>query len=718
MPIAIETDGRCSIVMTDRSPPRPESPGIAHCQLTEEEFRLIFQAKSEDYKIQVTDKLFRRFERHHQRKPFFRIFEMESCCLGPRAAQAIVDIIIRHPSIRVLYLAGNAIGNAGCAPICQLLATTQVISLDLSSNSLTDSGVAELLRSVAYNKSLFSLKLGSCSAIGRNSCGPEAIPALARVLAANSVLSELDLTMCELSTDAVSIIAECLARNHSLHVLNLANNNLQSRGGTFILSSCVRNRLKSLNLSGNHLKDDIAPALGRFLSESRTARVLDLSSNGLTARFALAIAPPLASGCMLEELSLSGNPLTGRGLAALGPALVTNGALRVLAVQRCKIDPAGFGEFCGELEKNTALVRVNFGHNALRDDGSKRIAPVLEVHPSLRDVNMDLCEIGDGGAAAIFEALAQSTVIERFSLRNNLIRNGLLIQTALIANPRLINLDIEYNDIELKVLTGIQRILRDHFQASQERQKDRIREICEEQAESEHVLLAVRRAIASERDEVESLTARLAATEDAKQAAEADRATRLANFEQELAEITAESNKALLEQRDRLDELRGRLGMLEAETGALSNKKDREGLNFSRDGKVLVGVEKEITALMTRAAEEKAVLFVRLKDTKAKYRDAQQGLILSREAVMEQEKMARLEEEMTQREAARVAKGGKKGKGKAKGKGKKKKAKQAEEPAEPKPASIKAKAATTKAIPIVPGPAGAADGPSSSRRPG
>jgi hypothetical protein len=347
----------------------------------------------------------------------------------------------------------------------------------------------------------------------------------------------------------------------------------------------------------------------------------------------------------------------------------------------------------------------------------------------------------------IFQALARSTIIERFSARNNLIRNGLIVQNALLANPRLMNIDIEYNDIQFKIYTNIHRLLKDHLRDWQAGQKDRIRGVSAQQVENQRVLDNIRKAIRRERDEMEQLAAKITESENAKQEAEAKMSEHLAELEQKLAKITETANDELLRQRDQLDALRGRLGIVESETGGLTSKRDREVLNYARYCKGLKTAEDEVEALKVRAAEEKGEMIVRLKDTKAKYLDAQQGLMLRYEMLMDEKRMAQMEEEAARAAEALAAQGDKKGKrkgkggGKGKGKGKagaKGKAGKAKEgPAPeaesqpeqaPSPAAVPAqdviptvppdlRAATTKGIPIVPATSASTDGPSSARRP-
>jgi Ran GTPase-activating protein (RanGAP) involved in mRNA processing and transport len=446
---------------------------------------------------------------------------MDACGLGPRACNVIAELVYQHPLIRVLSLSGNTIGDLGCAAFADLLLQSErIIALDLSSNSIGDHGASTIFQSIGHNKSIYSLRLGSTSAVGRNSFGMEAIIDLEQMLIANKTLAELDLSMSEITADHVDVFARGMQVNHNLEVLILANNNIQSRGAATVLAACAHSRIQELNLAGNHMADDVGPAFAKFLHSSSRIRVLNLSGNNLTARFTAAIAGPLAGGCGLEELDLSGNPIGGRGASAI--KLAGNKKLRVLSLAHCKIEAAGFGEFCADVAKNSALVRVSFAHNPLRDEGAMRFAAVLPAHSSLREVDLELCEISDPGAEALFPALAQSPSVDRFSVKNNLIRNGLVIQKAVADNPRLLSLNVEYNDIDFKVFTEIQRLVRVNQKAWRDGQKQRIEDACVLKAQVEIQLAEVRASIYEERQTIALLQKKLVDTQDYRVTSEAD----------------------------------------------------------------------------------------------------------------------------------------------------------------------------------------------------
>lgn len=600
-----------------------EKPLVPKCQLSEKELRRIFQAKCEDFKMKFSEKLYQRFEKHQTKKLFHRIFEMESCSLGPMAASAVAETIYRHNDIRVLCLSGNNLGNSGAAAFADLiLATRRVIALDLSSNSIGDAGASTIFQALQENKSLYSLKIGSRSGVGRNSFGLKAIQACQAMLFKNHVLAELDLAMTEITADAVQFLANGLMNNKTLQVLNLSDNNIQTRGAAMITSACIEgSRIRDLNIASNHLKDDCAQPFAKFLSQCMTIRALNLSGNSLTVRFANAISGPLASGSLLEELNLSNNPLGGKGIAALGSAIGASTHLKVLNFMQCNIDASGFSEFCQAIRKNTSLVKVMFGYNPIRDEGAKSFAAVMRKHPALKDVDLELCEIGDAGSEELFKALAQAPAMERFSIKNNTIRNGVPIQKAVSDNPRILFLNAEYNDIDFKVFTEIQRAVKTNQKMWRDNQKQRIENAVTLMAEVNGKLSDTRSSITEERQMIDLLTKKLQDTKDYLVQAEVDKVKHLEDLERKLTDVSNEADRELTAQRDEQEKMRAELSKLESETSATHSKNDREIMNFQRECKTLKQVEADLAELKKNSAETDVTLTHKLQEAKLRYKD-------------------------------------------------------------------------------------------------
>jgi hypothetical protein len=87
--------------------------------------------------------------------------------------------------------------------------------------------------------------------------------------------------------------------------------------------------------------------------------------------------------------------------------------LRKRSATGCEIDSHGF---CECLARNTSLVKLHVPRNPILDEGAVRL------RRSLRDVDIEQCDITETGGDALFRAFAKSPASRRISVRNNLAR--------------------------------------------------------------------------------------------------------------------------------------------------------------------------------------------------------------------------------------------------------------------------------------------------------
>jgi Ran GTPase-activating protein (RanGAP) involved in mRNA processing and transport len=99
-----------------------------------------------------------------------------------------------------------------------------VISLDLTSNSITSEGGAELINLLMYNYSLIDLNISSLEGLQRNTLGPAGVKPLRELLHVNHFLSILNLSGNFIGDMGICYLGEGLKKhpvNTSLKSLNL-----------------------------------------------------------------------------------------------------------------------------------------------------------------------------------------------------------------------------------------------------------------------------------------------------------------------------------------------------------------------------------------------------------------------------------------------------------------------------------------------------------------
>jgi Ran GTPase-activating protein (RanGAP) involved in mRNA processing and transport len=532
----------------------------------------------------------------------------------------------------------------------------------VSSNYLRDEGATAIFRALQQNRSVVHLKIGSSTGLARNYLGRQAVVEIRAMLASNEVLSSLDLSMSEISSDNVEQIAEGLAENRTLQSLDITGNDIRTKGAASLLSKILRSRLNHLCLSSDHITDDLGPYLAKFLTTNTSLKSLDLSGNSFSQRFISAICVPLAGTSVLEELNLSKNPLGGRGIAGLGTALTTNVHLKRLDLSACKIPVAGFSEFCTALSRNTTLEVFACQYNPIRDEGAIRLARVLNEWTAIRQLDLELCEIGDPGAKALFAAVEVSRTLQKISIKTNLIRNGLPLVQTLSNNPKIVVLRIEYNDIEYKTYTEIQRLVGLNYRRWKGRQKTRTAEETQQLINIDEQLHTTRKLVVAQRAEIADLTQQFHDRKEEFKCAEVDRAAKQMILEQRQNEIEIQSSELTEEIRRQNEDARSALSNQEFEVRQLSLELARDTETSAVMSRNLALLEAELQKRKKDFEAQIHELLVQLKEVKLRYRDAKAMLVGQFEQVKEEQALAaaeakRQEEQATMEEEKKWTRG-------------------------------------------------------------
>jgi Ran GTPase-activating protein (RanGAP) involved in mRNA processing and transport len=427
--------------------------------------------------------------------------------------------------------------------------------------------------------------------------------------------------MAELSAENLEVIAKGLTVNRTLQALDLSSNTIRTKGAATLLSHIIDGNLRELRLSMVHMADDFGPHLAHFLEQNRSLRVLDLSGNSLTQKFVASIAGPLTRNLFLLELTLARNPLGSRGMSVLGSVVADNGVLRKLDISACKIHQAGFVEFCTTAKANRSLEIFDCHHNPMRDEGAIRLAEVFREWIAIREVDFELCEIGDSGAQALFGTFEASPTLRKVSIKTNVIRDGAPITHCLHANPKIVVLDIDYNDMGFRTYGEIKRLTMANYRRWKGQQKQLTPEEAEELAFIDRRLFETREAIVDRRKEVAVLVERRdKALEDFTLAQEA-KTVNVSILEQRVEEISQLSNQFTDEIRVKNEEVRSTSGDREAALSGLTNRLARETEQNGVIIRKLAQIECQIESTRKANAEERAALLSELRRARRRYED-------------------------------------------------------------------------------------------------
>jgi len=165
-------------------------------------------------------------------------YRFTDCLLSEDASRIIINALSFNKTIKLLDIKGNNLRSAGAELISKLLKRTtslQQLFLEWNNIGMWDSG----------------------------------IKAIAEGLAVNQTLHVLDLSNNQISHEGGQDVAAALKRNKTLGILDMRWNNVGVLGGRAFLSALDHNKyISNLQLAGNNIPADIMKAMGTALKRN------------------------------------------------------------------------------------------------------------------------------------------------------------------------------------------------------------------------------------------------------------------------------------------------------------------------------------------------------------------------------------------------------------------------------------------------------------------
>ena len=282
----------------------------------------------------------------------------------------------KHPSLTVLDLGFNAIGDTGCATIAlHALAGNYTLStLYLSGNNFKQTGAMAVAGAILHGCNLTTLYLDS------NSIGQVGVQALARAIAEREALvkrlgiagqktmQKMHLGGINMGYEGFVTLSSMLLTNFSIRTLCLSNNGVDDSCMALLAQSLSRNKslpLEVIQLSFNEISDAGVECFMNAVWGSQTLKELRLDNNIIRDRGAQLAAVVLTS-IKLEVIDLSFNKITTIGIKALMKSLSENDSLQYLGLSGIHIDP----------------------------NASKALSYGLAYNSTLKYLHIDTCQIG------------------------------------------------------------------------------------------------------------------------------------------------------------------------------------------------------------------------------------------------------------------------------------------------------------------------------------
>lgn len=314
--------------------------------------------------------------------------------VGPEGIRPLLGAMKFTTRIRRLLLGNNIVGDGGAAAIAEFLREREDSPLDcwyIAGNHIGPAGIAHVCDALMDDTKVTSLWLK------RNPLKAEGMRPIARLLAKNRTIEVLDLVNCGLLDDGLSIVLDAL------------------RGAG------ANTTLKHLYVGTNGITVASAPMIAEFLAGDCALESFYLSCNRLGDEGAAKIAAGLAANRTIRRVSLASNCIGPRGAAAIAEALIEHPSIELLDLGFTKATVAvgELGNFIGDegaralaatLKRNTTLRSLDLLHNYISQLGVNHLRDALKVNRTL--VTLQLTQFGrvhnEPGKEEIRAALARN----------------------------------------------------------------------------------------------------------------------------------------------------------------------------------------------------------------------------------------------------------------------------------------------------------------------
>ncbi|KAF7698743.1 hypothetical protein HF521_003485 [Silurus meridionalis] len=283
-----------------------------------------------------------------------------------------------------------------------------------------------------------TIRLNQCN-VSEESCS-----ALATALTLKSCsVRELELSNNSLQDSGVSQLSAGLKHHHcKLQVLRLNTCDLMEGSGSALAEvfKSERSQLRELELSNNSLQDSGVTQLSAGLKHRHCKlQVLKFNKCDLTDGSCSALAEVLSSEVsQLRELELSNNNLQDSGVTQLSAGLKNpQSQLTIMRLCNCSVSAEGCAALAKALEENRSrLTELHLSGNNAGDSGIKHISNLLQnPHCVLEKLIVNDNNIREEGYTALAEALRSSHLIELDLRGNDPGASGVKLLTDLLQDP-------------------------------------------------------------------------------------------------------------------------------------------------------------------------------------------------------------------------------------------------------------------------------------------
>lgn len=295
---------------------------------------------------------------------------------------------------------------------------SKVEYINFSGNRLGDKGIITLSNSFKkLTRGLKSLKISNCG------IEPKGISQLMNTLDTNHnvslTLEELDISYNLIGSQGTNNLASWISNSKegsknlsSLKYLNLASTQIDFYISLQAVTSCIVDKLETLDLSENKITDKNVESLVEFLSHSETLQHLILRNTELIPELIEQIFSTINKNDLLDgiRVDLSQNDLGEKGAKAISKTLRYSKHISGLDLHLCNLKKEGITEIVKAIFDNSTIKYLNLSNNlkSAKEDITVTLGDLIS------NGNLESLDISNNNFGkhidSIFKALATSKV--------------------------------------------------------------------------------------------------------------------------------------------------------------------------------------------------------------------------------------------------------------------------------------------------------------------
>ena len=354
--------------------------------------------------------------------------------MGVESAKTIYTIVCKNQKIKQINLNWNKLGDEGIKIIAKILyIPTNIISLWIGSNGLSNTGWETILNPLFKNNTLVSLKIFNKERVNRNKINSSGLQKLSQLMQVSQTLTFIDLSLMSLGDWGVNSILKGISGtindegnedleedevksqynvkilqevksdfliNKYLSSMVLVNNELTINWMNSIIGIILNSSLEHLNLSFNKLGDKSIGKLAPCIGSSRwSLKILELENWQISGIGILPLLSSLKNNGKIFSLSLDRNDLSGPAVIKFKEMLHSNKGISKLSLSKWNLGDYGARAIAQGYYRNNQLTHINLWDNDIGDKGAESFILHLETinpaHAPLKCLNLSNNIIND-----------------------------------------------------------------------------------------------------------------------------------------------------------------------------------------------------------------------------------------------------------------------------------------------------------------------------------